>query len=544
VGREMVLRGWWALGGGRIAVALAVVGATAATLAPGASAAGQFTYLGCVRELTAANACGASRGLTDAAGLAVSPDGSSVYSTSATLGAVTRFAVQASGNLAFQSCFADGAADGCANPDFGHDPLANAIGVAVSPDGKSVYVASYGSDAVARFDRAADGALTYRGCVADTTADGCAAANGANTPLQGTDDVAVSPDGENVYVSSSDASSITRFARAADGALTYQGCTADGGAHGCANPTPGEHPLHNVQGITISPDGASLYAAGFDSNSLMRFARNASTGQLSYRQCFSDGGAEGCTSVGPGVTPLESAIDVVVSPDGRSVYTAAPAANAIAEFARSSDGTLTYRGCLGGPSGSGCPQASPGNDAISGVEQLGVAPDSRTVLAASFFASSVSRFAPDPGGALRFVDCFSDAGFEGCADPLAGSAVINSALTIALDPAGTAAYVGTNAGTIAAFRLDTVAPQTRMGRSRIRKRRRMASFRFSSSEAGSTFLCALDAGKLRRCRSPRVYRHLRGGRHRFRVEAIDAAGNVDQSPAVRRFRIPRRHRHR
>jgi hypothetical protein len=65
----------------------------------------------------------------------------------------------------------------------------------------------------------------------------------------------------------------------------------------------------------------------------------------------------------------------------------------------------------------------------------------------------------------------------------------------------------------------------------------VARFRFRSSEAGSAFLCKLDKRKAARCGSPKAYRHLKPGRHLFKVWAIDAAGNKDPTPARRRFRI-------
>jgi hypothetical protein len=66
----------------------------------------------------------------------------------------------------------------------------------------------------------------------------------------------------------------------------------------------------------------------------------------------------------------------------------------------------------------------------------------------------------------------------------------------------------------------------------------VARFRFRSSEAGSAFLCKLDRRKAARCGSPRIYRHLKPGRHLFKVWAIDAAGNKDPTPAKRKFRVP------
>jgi glucose/arabinose dehydrogenase len=66
-----------------------------------------------------------------------------------------------------------------------------------------------------------------------------------------------------------------------------------------------------------------------------------------------------------------------------------------------------------------------------------------------------------------------------------------------------------------------------------------ARFSFRSSQPGSRFRCRLDRGGFRGCRSPRAYRHLRPGRHAFRVYAVAPNGAADPTPAVFRWVLAR-----
>jgi hypothetical protein len=82
-------------------------------------------------------------------------------------------------------------------------------------------------------------------------------------------------------------------------------------------------------------------------------------------------------------------------------------------------------------------------------------------------------------------------------------------------------------------------PDTTIVKRRLNPRKRTARFTFSSSEPGSTFRCKLDKHSFVPCASPKAYKRLKPGRHAFRVAAVDAAGNVDPSPAVVHFKIPK-----
>ena len=89
-------------------------------------------------------------------------------------------------------------------------------------------------------------------------------------------------------------------------------------------------------------------------------------------------------------------------------------------------------------------------------------------------------------------------------------------------------------------RLTSRAPATSLRRAQINQAKRKATFRFASGEPGSTFSCKLDKQRFRPCTSPKTYRKLEPGKHVFRVKARDRAGNLDATPAVKRFRIKRR----
>ncbi len=98
-----------------------------------------------------------------------------------------------------------------------------------------------------------------------TSECGSGGANG--TGLAGTTDVVVSPDGANVYVLSTTDDSIAEFARGAGGSLTPLGapnnCIAQSGVQSsCANETA--LGLYQPQAIAISPDGNTVYVAGQD----------------------------------------------------------------------------------------------------------------------------------------------------------------------------------------------------------------------------------------------------------------------------------------
>ncbi len=88
------------------------------------------------------------------------------------------------------------------------------------------------------------------------------------------------------------------------------------------------------------------------------------------------------------------------------------------------------------------------------------------------------------------------------------------------------------------FTVDATAPETTItsGPSGATSNR-TPSFGFGSTEAGSSFECRLDSGAWAACTSPRTTAALADGAHSFDVRATDQAGNVDPTPAYRRFKV-------
>jgi hypothetical protein len=64
-----------------------------------------------------------------------------------------------------------------------------------------------------------------------------------------------------------------------------------------------------------------------------------------------------------------------------------------------------------------------------------------------------------------------------------------------------------------------------------------ASFSFTASEPGSSFECKLDSGSWVACATPKSYSGVAIGSHQFSVRSVDAAKNVDATPAARSWAV-------
>jgi DNA-binding beta-propeller fold protein YncE/lysophospholipase L1-like esterase len=394
-------------------------GAALLALAPGARAAtGALEPQGCL-ALSAAEGCNLASGLGGVHAVAVSPDGRRVYTAAKASSAVGVFERDpVTGAVTQIGCVAEGGAGGC-TPGTG---LTGAAGLALSPDGRNLYVTADVADAVVAFAVDPDsGALTQLGCVAQGGADGC-----ANGPaLSGATGVRVSPDGRNVYVAAELADAVVTFDRDADGRLTHRGCISESGAAPC---TPGTGIVH-ATGLAISANGAQVYATAIDSSALVTFNRDAD-GSLNEVACISDGGVGGC-AFGRG---LGGANGVNMSPDGRSLYVAAEQPGSLAVFTRNPVGELVQTGCLSSQSTPGCTTAR----GLVGAARVLVSGDGANAYVAGFTGHTLTTFDRDPGGGLTFRACL---GRTGNADLCPAAGGLGGPASLALSPGGGNLYV-------------------------------------------------------------------------------------------------------
>jgi 6-phosphogluconolactonase (cycloisomerase 2 family) len=309
-------------------------------------------------------------GLARANRLALSPDGRHLYVTGESDNAITVFERSAAvGRLTFRQSLRDGSG--------GVDGIAGAYDVAVSPDGRHVYATGGDDDAVALFARdGLTGQLSYMG----------KKGGGDGTPgLDSAGPITISADGQHVYVGSRLDDAVVVFARDTLGQLTYSEMHKDGVGATTA--------LDQVESIAVSPDGAHVYVAALRDHSITVFSRSAVTGRLVYVET---------QGPGPPSHGLGGATSVRVSPDGSHVYAVGYLDWTVSVFGRApGTGALTFVQRLVGGAG--------GLEPLAGPTGLAVGPGGARVYVASATGDSLLVFMRDPvSGALTFAEAWSD----------------------------------------------------------------------------------------------------------------------------------------
>jgi hypothetical protein len=149
------------------------------------------------------------------------------------------------------------------------------------------------------------------------------------------------------------------------------------------------------------------------------------------------------------------------------------------------------------------------------------------------------EFTSDDPGAT--VECAVDGGaFGPCSDAASDTIGPLAEGVHGFEVRGTDQLGNVGAPAASSFAVDTKPPDTTIDKKpKKHTHSKHARFTFTSNEQGATFQCSVGNAPFEPCESPQVLKHQKHGSHRFRVEAIDAAGNVDESPAHARWRVKR-----
>lgn len=358
-----------------------------------------------------------------------------------------RFGCIASGNTKGGSCSR-------ARALVGPGPFMGSHAIAISPDGRNVYVAASGSDAIVVFDRdPQSGKLTQpkgkAGCVAAKADHGCGEALG----LFGPNSVALSPDGHYLYATAREGASLTSFHRnRKTGALVQLPPSSSGCISGLPIPlcTPGRA-LSGPDVVAVSPDGHNVYVGSFFGNAVVSFARNPASGALGQLEgtagCIALETKETTSGCAKGIA-LGAIEGLAVSPDGTTVYAAAATSNAIAVLGRNTEtGALGQAsdgsGCISNTAFAGCTtnEERTSGSQLAGANAIATTLKGNGVYATSLLSNSVTSFTetapahlaqnPGPAGCLIYLRS------AGCAF---GRAMVGPE-GIALSPDGLNAYV-------------------------------------------------------------------------------------------------------
>ena len=413
---------------------------------------------GCIHA-RGTNRCARGRAVGSPEDIAISPDGRHAYVASYGSHAVAVFARdRRSGELTQL-----GGRRGCVRHEGGGScssarALAHPMSIAVSPDGANVYVAAAGSDALSVFRRdRRSGALRQlsgaAGCLSQRPGGGCVVGRALNEPTS----VAVSPDGERVYVTGRRfPSAVAVFDRGGDGRLAQPGgsagCVSHGGGSGCGV----ARAISAPEEVTVTPDSRHVLVAGARSNAVAVLSSGPAGLSQAPGQagCIARGGAEGCARG----RALAGPVDLAVTPDGRGVYVASSRSDGVAILRRDrGTGALSQRlnrtGCISQEGGGGRCGRGRALDEVWGVA---LSPDGRNLYAVSAKVNmlgaiarnrSTGRLAQLPG---RYA-CFIRAGGLGCPDGRG----LTVAVAVTVSPDGRNVYVASEdayLGSVAIFR--------------------------------------------------------------------------------------------
>ncbi len=325
-------------------------------------------------ELTAVerNLEGTTQGLRGPRAVVATQDGTNIYVAGAEDAAIVVFARDPdTGSLDFVEAAAS----------FDEVPLGRPVAIAVTPDSEQVMVVDSQTNALIAFDRRTEGVPgTLRAVRALTRQD--------HNELLFPTDVAVSPDGSQVFVTSASRNALNVIDRAENRFLRFRESFADLDG------------LRAASTVALSPDGRSVYVGGAGDAAVVHFTRDPATGDVAFVEAVRDDDT---------FNSLEGISSIVVSGDGRNAYSVSGGgtfggngADALTVFERDTQtGALSLLQSF--------KDNRNGVDGLAGASDITLAGDGSLVFATATDDGAVALFSRTPAtGALSFLYSLKD----------------------------------------------------------------------------------------------------------------------------------------
>ena len=445
---------------------------------PAASAAtGDLTFASCQANaaITGQSCTTTPAGLLDSVSgiqVQISPDGKNAYAATTTSNAITIFDRDAkTGALTIKTgaagCFVKIAIAGQTSCTPLGDQLDSPRALAISADGKNVYVVASTSGTLLTFNRdATTGALTLsstNGCISNAAILGCSPQTDAINDVAA---VTVSPDGKTVYTVATVAGSpnlsglVSAFPRdPTTGALTTVGyscvssatdlqkrCVVNDGIFDTSFPSGSK--------LLVAPDGHTAYLDARTSSTIAIFDRDATTGVLTLKPgaagCIANATLGSCAVVS-GYMP--SPLNMTMSPDGSSIYVVSGdhpgSIDTMITFSRNATtGALTKLvgagGCLASAAFNDCTVLNPATQTATNLASVAISPDGLSAYATAPVWNMLLAFNRDSTtGALTLksgaAGCFTSVSMAPCTTT---TGLLTSANPVTVSPDGRSVYAG------------------------------------------------------------------------------------------------------
>ncbi len=325
----------------------------------------------------------------------LTPDGSKILIASGDDNSLAIFDVDSDFKLSFSQVFKNNSII---------DGLDGAVSLAVSSDGRRIYVVSYYDSAVAIFEqdeqdnyqfiKAIRDGLPYE----DVFSDKKSVKEKDKLGLLGAYDIAITADNSQLFVASVASNAVSIFDINKNGNVVFN--------HAIRDRDNTEYGLGGAVNVIFSPNKSQVIVAGFNENAITIFNRDAN-GVLGHSQTL--------RNEKDGIKNMIAPQGLAISPNGNYLYAACGGGNAIVVFTRNEQGRYSYIQSI-----------SNSDDDVSGFGGAGyvtTSPDGKRVFVASESDNAVVTLAKLNDGTLKVFSVLKSEGIKK-ADELNGAASI------------------------------------------------------------------------------------------------------------------------